>query len=45
MSDNEAWLWTVRQWVVLVVLVLLAAAVVAVDTKILFRGGWPLWPL
>jgi len=45
MSDNEAWPWTVWQWVVLVVLVLLAAAVVAVDTHILFRGGWPLWPL
>lgn len=42
MSDNEAWPWTVWQWAVLVVLVLLAAAVVAVDTHILFRGGWPL---
>ena len=45
MSDHEAWPWTVGQWAVLVVLVLLAAAVVAVDTHILFRGGWPLWPL
>lgn len=45
MSDNEAWPWTVWQWAVLVALVLLAAAVVAVDTHILFRGGWPLWPL
>lgn len=42
MSDNEAWPWTAWQWTVLVVLVLLAAAVVAVDTHILFGGGWPL---